>query len=154
LVTVTSNDVIPRIITAWGPPCNGTLDTSKLKSFSDKYRIAIICTIADPRVDIMSTKDLVITNLFEIPPDGLTIVLDPTLGEPANNGQPLTATETVPAATPQTPSASGAPPTARPPVTINYFAVLLPKDIERDKITTLGDVEKVGGKILDPRYYK
>jgi hypothetical protein len=37
---------------------------------------------------------------------------------------------------------------------VNYFTILVPRGVQWEKITTLGDLLQLGGKILDPKYYQ
>jgi hypothetical protein len=150
LGTVLSASSIPRVIANWGGNgCQATLDTSHLQSFANGYKIALVCVVQDPTTDILTDKRLVVSNLFTIVPGGITIIAPMTL-------------QTVPSVAPQvTPPTSTPPPAPQPSqalppveVTIGYLAVLVPNDVGRDKITTLADLERLGGKILDPKYYK
>jgi len=55
-----------------------------------------------------------------------------------------------------TSGANAVPPNAAITVTFNiwYQPVLVPKDTDFSKITTLADIKKQGGKILNPAYFE
>ncbi len=80
----------------------------------------------DPTVDPLNDDRITVSNPFEIIPGGFPIV--------ATNGRNLDKT-------PRT-------------GLFDHFVALLPKLVSIDKITTLGDVPKLGGKIIAPQYWQ
>ena len=129
IIAAKSSGEIPRVITSWGgsPPCNALIDTSRLLSFRDDYKVGLICIVGDPQTDIMANKHILISNLFHITPAGVQIMV------PGN----IPGLENITGPTP-----------------ISFVAFIVPNNIEREKIATMGDVSTLGGKLLDPIYYR
>ena len=108
--------------------CAATFDGSRIVSFKKDYKVALVCEATDPQADPLSDMHIFVSNIFEIVPGAISIAgVGAPNGEFKIQGQPLE---------------------------INFFAVLVPRDVDWQKITTLGQLMREGGKILDPRYYQ
>lgn len=130
LMAVKSSGEIPNVIVGWGGApgrCTAVIDTSRLLSFKDDYKLALACGILDPSVDALQDKRLTISSLFTIVPGGVAIV----------------ATEER--------QHVDLPPNG---AALAHYVILLPNDVPIDKIATLSDVTNLGGKIINPRYYR
>jgi hypothetical protein len=108
--------------------CSAQIDGSRIVSFKNDYRVALVCSVTDPQKDPLSDERILMSNLFEIIPGIIPIG---SVRSPSGNF-------TIQA----------------PTLTISFFAVLVPRDAAWEKISTLGQLLKENGKILDPRYYK
>jgi hypothetical protein len=142
LLSVPSSGGIPRVITSTNAPfmmsptgavsggtCAVNMDGTTIVSFKKEFKVALVCGHTDASTDILSDKHIVVSNLFEIVPGDI----------------PISATKS--------PSGDFSVPNVGP-LTINAFAVLVPRETKWEKLTTLSDIVALGGKILDPRYYK
>lgn len=140
IVTVQFSGVLPNVLVAKGIQnnfvdghanyigCNGQIDGTSLVSFSKEYKTALICAPLDAQQDQLSDKRIAVSPLFEIVPGLIPIIA--------------------------TGSPSGDFTISSPNIRIDYFAVLVPRELEWKKIDTLGDLRRQGGKILDSRYYQ
>jgi hypothetical protein len=102
--------------------------TTRLQSFRKDYNLAVVCLVNDPSIDPLSDDRLTISNPFDITPGGINIV--------ATNGRNLDKMS------------------PGPIHSLNHFVILIPKNITLDKIATLDDVRKFGGKIVVPQYWE
>jgi hypothetical protein len=83
---------------------------------------------SDPTIDILDDNRIITSNLVNISAGGVAIVVN-------NVRQPDKMKQL-------------------PPVVIQWhMPVLIPNEISMEKIQTLGDVRKLGGKILVPQYW-
>src|SRR5580704_6203573 len=76
LIAVKSSGEIPNVIVGWGGVpgrCAAVVDTSRLLSFRDTYKLALVCGIHDPATDMLEDDKITISNLFNIVPGGLSI---------------------------------------------------------------------------------
>jgi hypothetical protein len=123
---------VPNVIASWGSnvsQCSSTIDTTRLKTFRSTYKIALICGIVDPSVDVLGNERVMISSPFEITPGGINIVTNSI----------------------RHPEKWSIPPGQQ--VSIWVLAVLLPSGVSTDKINTLQDVVNLGGKIISPQYW-
>jgi hypothetical protein len=139
LLTVQFSGVVPKVLTSasytagegpHGPiftGCSGTIDGAELQAFKKDYKIALVCALRDPNVDQLSDKRISVSEPFEIL-SGL-----------------------IPISAPNSPS--GAFLLSAPTITFEYLPILVPRGVKWEKLTTLGDILQLGGKVLDPRYY-
>ncbi|HEY8096453.1 MAG TPA: hypothetical protein VIE65_10235 [Methylobacter sp.] len=127
-ITIMSSGEVPRVIPGCGPGFQSILDTTRLESFKERYKIGLVCFIQDPVVDIISDKN-VVSNLYTIIP-GKQIVV-------------ATSEIKVPEFLKDSPQRQ-----------IGFLAFLVPNEISVEKIKTLQDITDLRGKILDPHYYK
>lgn len=138
--TVNSSSVFPNIIIAsssqWTPmsngtthidPCNVQVDMAPLTGFSDKYKFAVACVLVDPSKDEITQKTLFVSTFYDIRPQVIVIEARQSPGGDFNINAPN--------------------------MTFNRYPILVPKSVEWVKITTLGDLIQLGGKILSPQYY-
>ena len=100
--------------------CTGTVDSSALRKFADRYQMAMICVIVNPATDKLKSKEIAKTGLFDISDVEL---FAPYMGDVAVR------------------VATSAP-------EIYRVLVLLPKNADMDVITSLSDVKKHNGKIF------
>jgi hypothetical protein len=107
------------------------LDTSHLMSFRDSYKLGLVCIVPDPSADPLTDNHILVSNPFEIVPGGVAIVANYS-----PSGFDLSKVS--------------------PGMQINlgFLAVLIPRDMPKEKITSLADLMRAGGKILDPKYYR
>jgi hypothetical protein len=128
---------LPQVIMSYGvgittpnnyAGCLGQIDGSRIISFKKRYKVALICVATDPQTDQLADQRIFVSNLFEIVAGPIPIV-----GVRSPSGEFKTQAQ---------------------PLTINYFAVLVPLDVDWPKITTMGQLIREGGKILDPKYYQ
>ncbi len=131
LLAVSSSGGIPKVIVSWGgPPCHALVDTSHLMSFRDSYKLGLVCIVPDPSSDPLTDNHFLVSNPFEIVPGGVRIVAD------------------------YSPSGFDLSKVPPGPVNLGFLAVLIPRDMPKEKITSLADLMRSGGKILDPKYYR
>jgi hypothetical protein len=142
LIAVQSFGGIPQVISSQtvgytvGPsgvattePCVATVDGTPLLTFKADFKLALVCVRPDPTKDILSDPHIFVSNLFEISSGPIAIEATKSpAGDFTDQGQ-------------------GA-------LTINHFAVLVPREVHWEKLTTLSDIMALGGKILDQKYYK
>jgi hypothetical protein len=136
LFAARSSGGIPKVIVAqaivgtapnsWSG-CSAQIDGSLIASFKKGYHVALICVVTDPQRDPLTDEKIFVSNLFEIIPGVISLS---GVRSPSGN---FTVTVT--------------------PLTVNFFAVLVPREAAWDKITTMSQLLREGGKILDPRYY-
>jgi hypothetical protein len=77
LIAVKSSGEIPSVFVGWGGVpgrCSAIIDTSRLLSFRDTYKLALVCGIQDPATDILEDNRITISNSFNIVPGGLSIL--------------------------------------------------------------------------------
>jgi hypothetical protein len=130
IITIISSSQIPRVIVSWGGPnCQAVLDTVRLSSFRDKYKIGLICMVQDPTIDVMTDENILISNLYTIVPGMQQINVKGSIKIPDS----------------LTPS---------PGMGVGYLAFVVPNEIVKEKLKTIDDINKLGGKILDPLYYR
>jgi hypothetical protein len=137
LLAVRSSGGIPKVIDAWGaqpPLCAALIETSRLITFANKYKIAFVCGIPDATQDKFEDDRVTVSNLFTITPNPVAIVA-PYSGRMQVFAKSLSGPD-------------------NKAISTWYEAILLPSDVSSDKITKLSDVVKLGGKIIDPAYYK
>jgi hypothetical protein len=128
LLAVRATGHVPKVIVSWGggdpSNCLGVLDTRRLQPYRRKFDVALACGIDDPSVDRMKDTAITISPLHTIVPGTQKILVhtSPAMAEKIASQKAMT---------------------------VWYKAVLLPKDIYMGKITTLFEVPKNGGKIID-----
>ena len=138
LVTVQSSTRLPTVasevgimvdqksLTAHG--CRSQINGNVLMAFQHSFKVAFVCGMIDPKIDILSDPHIFVSNLFEIVP-----ALIPVEANASPSG-------------PFSVSTGNAFP-------MQFFVILVPRETKWEKLTTLSDVESIGGKIPDPRYY-
>jgi hypothetical protein len=108
-------------------PCRATIDMAQLESFRKDFKLALVCNALDPTIDSLSDTNIWVSNLFEITPGEVEIIANKSpFGDFLKTSKQLT---------------------------VNHFAVLVPRDVPWKKITTLADLMRLGGKVLTPQYY-
>jgi hypothetical protein len=141
LVAVRSSGTFPQVISGFGSPapnCVAVLATSRLRSFRDDYKIALACGFADPTRDQLEDDRITVSNLFDINPNGVSIVA-PYREKMRNLADQLKA-------------ASTANPGAQ--TTIWHIAILLPNNVEPTQVNKLRDVIDLKGKILTSDHFR
>jgi hypothetical protein len=136
LIAVRSTGMVPNVVLAWGggaSQCSVVVDGTKLMSFQSNYKVAFACGFTDPRSEKLKDDRITISNSFEIISGAIQMTS-------ALSSEMVTA---IPALSKQLPVAN-----------IWYEALLLPNGIESQNLKNLSDVLKVGGKIVDPQYFK
>ena len=132
LLAVKSTGSVPKVLMRWTVGdvnrCSSTVDTNRLMTFATNYKLAVVCLAPNQTVDILENDDITVSNLYTIIQGGIDVVpqTDPRLKVAlSKNGN-----------------------------TIDYFAVIVPSGITKEKITKLQDVISLGGKILTEPLYK
>lgn len=132
-LTVQSSSVIPSVVSQCGgniDGCNAVIQTNLLIDFSSKYRVILICGVLDPTIDVLDDDRIIISSPFNILNGGVSIVAADVRHkdklEKYRNRQ----------------------------LQIWHVPALIPFDLSTDKIATLGDVRKLGGKIVAPQYWE
>jgi hypothetical protein len=134
LLALRSAGGIPNVFAQWGAgpdSCFGVIDTSKLVSFREDYQLALACGVNDPTVDKLDDNRIVVSNLFEILPSGVSVVV------------PVSSTL---ADLEKTPAGQGGG--------VWHEALLIPRGVSKDKISRLRDVLQFRGKIVDEQYWR
>ncbi len=65
-----------RLLTEWGTDrsvCNGVVDGSRLRPWRRKYRVLLVCGIADPTVDMLADTRITLSAPFNIQPRPMSI---------------------------------------------------------------------------------
>jgi hypothetical protein len=85
LLSVQSSGGVPRVITQTATPyqitpeglrggtCAVQADGTTVVSFKKDFKLALVCTTADPTTDVLSDTHIVVSSLFEIVPGPLAI---------------------------------------------------------------------------------
>lgn len=138
LIAVKSSGGVPIVITGWGANtlvCQGNVDTSRLASFRDKYKLALACGINDPMTEKLDDVRITVSSAFEIIPGGVRIVgpLSPKMATYMGELQKNDKEAQVP---------------------VWFEAIIVPTGINPSEIKTLRDVYKFNGKIIREQYYK
>jgi hypothetical protein len=144
IITAQSSSGVPSAISAPGglisPGPNGStilsgciadIDGAVPTTFKKDYKVALVCAISDPNIDILSGTRIAVSDLFEIE-NGFI----PARADKSPAGQFVVSTHPD--------GISG----------MNTFAILVPRETKWAKLTSLADVLALGGKILDPRFYQ
>ncbi len=132
LITVRATGGVPNVVTSYGVgqgACNAIIDTSRLLEFRNDFRIILLCGLVDPTVDMLDNKNVVVSNTFEITPGGIPIV--------ATDVKSVTMANAL--------KTGGS---------LWVMPALIPARVDANKISTLGDVPRVGGKIISPAYWQ
>jgi len=132
LVTVKSSGQVPNVIVGWGgntAQCNAVVDTTRLQTFKDTYKLVLICGVENPTMDKMEDERILISNPFDIRPGGVAIV--------ANYSHKLDELKAI-----------------QGTVQVWEMIAMMPPGVSREKISKLSDIEKLNGKILAPGYYQ
>jgi hypothetical protein len=135
LLTVSFSGSAPNVITGYGadPPwCVATVNPRRIQTFQGIYRLGIVCGIEDPTVDPLTDDRITVSNLITIPPDGTTIAA------PFSSKMREFYIKRTEQANAQN----------EKKLTLWTRAILVPKDINRDKISNLADVPALHGKLL------
>jgi hypothetical protein len=114
-------------VPVWGNSpagCYSTVVTSDLESYKDKYRVGLVCGFLDARVDMKEDTKIIVSSLFSINENGVTIMA-PWTGELAERAK-------------------------TPGLQVWNQPFIIPKDINLSKITRLSDIEQLGGQLLGP----
>jgi hypothetical protein len=123
LITVRNTSSSPNVFKEWGRDDSGciatTVSTARLKNFSAKYQMALICVLLDPSVDRYKNTLIAKSTLFEIED---TEMFAPFAGQMAFRSHQGSF--------------------------IYQALALLPRDTSMDEIKCLDDVLKHRGKIL------
>ncbi len=130
MVTIRATGSVPDIITTWGKydqGCEVTLATSRLQSFRDRYRIGFICGVEDIRIDKFEDDAVTVSGLFTIAPRTVQIRAPYKPGTKETHIIPGTR--------------------------VWYEGFIVPKDVSKDKITSLADIGRLGGKIIREGYF-
>jgi len=134
LVAIRSSSAVPDVLASWGHDamyCSGTIDTSRLLSFKDKYKVGLVCGIDDPTSERLDDNRITISKPFEIVEGGVVIHAPyrPVTLELMQKYQSR-------------------------PFFLWFEVILIPINIPTDKILTLSDVQTMGGKILREQYFE
>jgi hypothetical protein len=153
LVTIRATGSVPNIITAWGGPagrCTVTFDTTRLLSFRSKYKIALACGVEDATTDKLEDQDITFSKPFTIVGGGLTIVAP----------YRATMTQHVEKLMESAKTLTGSLSSQQQPVNVIlqfpiwYEPVLVPNEVSLEKVATLAELMRLGGKVLRPQYFR
>ena len=134
LVAVKSSGGVPNVIGAWSPGpnnCTVSIDTSKLVSFRDKYKVIAVCGIGDPTIEKLDDDRITVSNAFEIIPGAIQI--QTPYSERMKQFGVAHGTN---------------------PFDVWFEAVIIPNDVQPGRIGRLRDVLGMNGKIIRPQYYR
>jgi hypothetical protein len=153
LVATHATGSVPNIVNGWGGPlgtCTAAFDTTRLRSFSSKYKIALACGLEDATIDKLEDQTITFSNPFTIVGGGLSIVAP---YRPAMREHLQKVAEAAKAAT------TGALPNQTPPsvaiqVPVWHDPVLVPNGVAIEKVSSLAELIRLGGKILRPQYFQ
>jgi hypothetical protein len=135
LLTARFSGSTPNVVTGYGadPPwCVATLNPRRIQIFQDIFRIGIVCGIEDPTIDPLTDDRITVSNLITIPTHGTTIAA------PYSSKMKEFYVQRVARANVQN----------EKKITLWTRAILLPKDLNRDKVSNLSDVISLHGKLL------
>jgi hypothetical protein len=130
LIAVRSSGGVPHVIASWGNTpnsCHAVIDTSRLLSFRDKYKLGLACGLTDPTLDKLEDERISVSNPFEIIPGAVNIVV-------------LYREE----------MAKRFPDSSR----MWFEPLLIPNGVSTAKIAKLSDLLKMNGKIIRPQYFR
>ncbi len=160
LIAVRATGAIPNVTVAWGPSGNGcqlAVDTSRLATFRSQYYLVGVCGLNDPATDMLQQTNISISKPFTITPGGVR-VFAPYSAAMTNalKGMVAPGVTTPDVVVPPNGATSTGGTSAAGTVSLNiwYQPVLVPKDTDFSKVTTLSDIKKQGGKILNPAYFE
>jgi len=116
---------VPPVVVGWGGAldgCNGTLNTSRLVGYADKYKVAMVCSVQDPTLDQFEDERIAVSNSFTITGGAVPalIIYKGTKMEGVPHIGQLT----------------------------NNDAFLFPKDEDVKSVKKLSDIRKYGGILL------
>ncbi|HKM83730.1 MAG TPA: hypothetical protein VJY15_22575 [Candidatus Acidoferrum sp.] len=128
LLSVYATGSVPNVIVSYGRADNGcqsVVDTSRLSSFKDSYNLVVACGITNPTVDQLEEKGISISSPFNIKTGGAAIL------------------------TPYSPAMAAE---IKPGIVTGlwFYAILVPKDIDLSKCSSLSELQKQGGRIVAP----
>ena len=146
LLAIYSSGSLPNVITGWGSQdnryCTAAIDMTKLITFKRNYKLAVVCGYQDLTKDTLEDESITVSNPFTITPGAVQILtplrpvmvqkLQQTIGEAQAASGKADASVSIP---------------------VWYYPILIPTELSVAKITKLGDVLNLGGKILNPQYY-
>ena len=126
VVNAGKSSVIPHFMVGWSgfdKGCNAAIDTSGFIKLKDKYRLFLICRIADPRVDEMEDTHIAVSTPRRITGGILQILIE------YKPSDPITVL-------------------AQPGSQTLQIVAMLPKERDGSEIKRLSDVANLGGQIL------
>jgi len=118
--------VIPHFMVGWSgfdKGCSAAIDTSGFVKLQDKYRLFLVCRIADPRVEEMEDTRIAVSTPRRITGDIVQIFVEYKPSDPIV-------------------------PLAQPGTQTLQSVVVLPKERDGSEIKRLSDVANLGGQIL------
>jgi len=143
LLAVRSSGTFPQVIMGYGtqpPNCGAQLDTSRLKSFRDDYKVALVCGFNTTIRDQLDDDIIAVSSVFHITGGGLNIIMP--YSEKMRTEFENARNEAVANHQPQI------------NVSVWHFAILLSNNVEPKQVTKLDDVYSLKGKILAAQYFK
>jgi len=126
VVNAGKTSILPYFMVGWSgfdKGCNAVIDTSGFVKLQDKYRLFLICHIADPRVDEMEDTRIAVSTPRRITGGIVQIFIEYKPSDPIT-------------------------PLAKPGSETMDTVVVLPKDRDSSEIKRLSDVANLGGQIL------
>jgi hypothetical protein len=155
LIAVRATGSVPNIVTGWGGPpgnCTATLDTSRLGSFKSKYKVALACGLEDATTDKLEDTNITFSKVFTITGGGQPIVAPFRQAMSDHLKKVVDDTKRQAGFDPDKPGPPGSP-LIMIQTPIWHEPVLVPNDVSIEKVSSLAELMKLGGKILRPQYF-
>jgi hypothetical protein len=151
LLAVRSTGSVPNIVTSWGGPpgaCTATFDTTRLISFASRYKIALACGIQDANTDKLEDANITFSKPFTIAAGGLAIVA-PYRPAMIDHLQKMgdAAKGVITGSLPNQPT------NVAVQIQVWHDPVLVPNEVTLEKVATLAELMRLGGKVLRPQYF-
>ncbi len=156
LVAVRATGAVPNIVTAWGGPpgnCTAVFETSRLLSFKSGYKVALACGLEDATTDRLEDQTITFSKVFTITGGGQPIVSPYRQVMIDHIKQVSDETKRRAGFDPDKPPPPGSP-LIQVQTSIWHEPVLVPNDLVIDKVASLGELIRLGGKILRPQYFR
>lgn len=154
LIATKATGSVPNIVTGWGSAlsgsCTAAFDTTRLQDFKSDYKIALACGIEDATADKLEDQTITFSNPFTIIGGGQTIVA-PYRAAMTEHVKRLTDTARAAAASA---APNHTPNNIAVQLTIWHDPVLVPNGVSIEKVSTLAELMRLGGKVLRPQYFR
>jgi hypothetical protein len=155
LLAVRATGSVPNIVTGWGGPpgaCAALFDTTRLTSFKGKYKVALACGLEDATTDRLEDTNITFSKPFTIVGGGQSIVAPYRQSMTDHIKQLSDDAKRKAGFDSDKPPFPGAL-IVQVQTPIWHEPVLVPNDVAIEKITSLAELMRLGGKILRPQYF-
>lgn len=132
-----------QVLGKWGggvEMCDATIIGSRLSTWDNKYRVALVCGFQDPKIDCLDDTRITVSRLFRIKSTPIFITAD--YSKAMTDGIKVMTDEMV----------KGAPKGSQ--MTVHwgnwYQVVVVPDTLETSDIHRLSDVTRLGGALVGP----